>query len=235
MPGWVHVSGMNPIIRAVALLSVMAAGCARADLTILQEISFQDNPKPAMVTTTKWKGDKIRVDAGGKVSMIFDNNKGEIVSLMHEQKLAIPVSAAVQKMAAQLAGKAGTNSADSLQLQATGRRETMIGLPCEEVAGTISGQKATIWITKEVPEYKELSEQFLALAPQLREFQGPLTGNPALQGMPVLTQISAPDGKITTIRVQAISREPIPDSDFQIPGGYRKMEMPQIPGMPAGR
>jgi len=38
-----------------------------------------------------------------------------------------------------------------------------------------------------------------------------------------------------SIRVQAISREPIADANFKIPDGYRKMEIPQIPGMPAGR
>ena len=38
--------------------------------------------------------------------------------------------------------------------------------------------------------------------------------NPDLQGMPVLTEITAPDGKKTTVRVQAISREPIADSEF---------------------
>ena len=227
---------MNPILRITALAFVLAAGSARADLTIIQEISSQDNPKSAMVTTTKSKGDRVRVDAGAKVSMILDNKKGEIVSLMHEQKLAIPMSSAVQKMVAQLAGKAGTNTAaDSLQLKATGRKETMIGLPCEEFAGTISGQKVTIWITREVPEYKEITEQFLALAPQLKEYQGPVAGNPELQGMPVLTEIIAPDGKKTTVRVQALSREPIADSDFKIPDGYRKMEIPQIPGMPVGR
>ena len=235
MRAWVHVPVMNPITRIVVPLLVLAAGCARADLTILQEISSPDSPKSAMVTTTKWKGDKIRVDAGDKVSMILDGKKGDMVSLMHEQKLAVPVSAAVQKLAAQLAGKTGTSTADSLQLQATGRKETMIGMPCEEVAGTISSQKITIWITKEVPEYKELSEQLLALAPQLRQYQGPVAGSPEMQGLPVLTEITAPDGKKTTIRVQAISREPIADTDFKIPDGYRKMEMPQIPGMPAGR
>ena len=226
---------MNTILRIAAILSMLAAGCARADLTILQEISSQDSPKSAMVTTTKWKGDKLRVDAGDKVSMILDNKKGEIVSLMHEQKLAIPMSSAVQKMVAQLAGKAGKTPADSVQLQATGRKDTIIGLPCEEVEGTISGQKTTIWITKEVPEYKQLTEQLLALAPQLREIQGPVAGNPDLQGMPVLTEILATDGKKTTVRVQAISREPIADSEFKIPDGYRKMEIPQIPGLPAGR
>ena len=186
-----------------------------------------------MVTTTKWKGDKIRIDAGGKVSMILDNKTGEMISLVHEQKLAIPMSSAVQKMAAQFAGQSGTGSADSLQLQPTGRKETVIGLPCEEFTGTISGQKATLRITKDVPEYKELSKQLQTLALQLKQFQSPLADNPALQGLPVLTEITGSDGKATTARVQAISREAI--ADFKIPDGYRKIEMPQIPGMPAGR
>ena len=51
----------------------------------------------------------------------------------------------------------------------------------------------------------------------------------------ILQEISSPDGKATTVRVLAISREPIADSDFKVPDGYREIEMPQIPGMPAGR
>ena len=226
---------MNPILRSVASLLILAAGCVRADLTILQEISSQDNPKSAMVTTTKWKGDKIRLDAGGKVSMIVDGKDGGMVSLIHEQKVAVPLSAAVQKMAAQMAGSAGTDPAAAIQFQATGRTETMIGLACEEFAGTISGQKISTWITKDVPEYKGLAEQLTSLAPQLKQYQSPLSGNAALQGLPVLTVITAPDGKKTTIRVQAVSRDGISDCEFKIPDGYRKMEIPQIPGMPAGR
>ena len=53
--------------------------------------------------------------------------------------------------------------------------------------------------------------------------------------MPLLTEITGPDGKKTTIRVQAISREAIAKSDFQIPEGYRKVEMPRMPGVPAGQ
>ncbi|MEI8311424.1 MAG: DUF4412 domain-containing protein [Verrucomicrobiota bacterium] len=226
---------MNPILRAVASLLVLAAVCARADLTILQEISSQDNPKSAMVTTTKWKGDKIRLDAGGKVSMIVDGKDGGMVSLMHEQKIAVPLSAAVQKMAGQMAGGAGTDPADPAQFQGTGRTETMIGLACEEFTGTISGQKISTWITKDVPEYKGLAEQLQSIAPQLKQYQSPLSGNPALQGLPVLTEITGQNGKKTTIRVQAISRDGIADSEFKIPDGYRKMEIPQIPGMPTGR
>jgi len=218
--------------RFVPALLLLAAGFARADLTILQEISSPDGPKSAIVTTTKWKGDKLRLDVGGTASMILDSKNGEMVALMHEQKLAVPVSSAVQKMAAQLAGKTG--SPDSLSLQATGRKETMIGMPCEEFAGTVSGQKAVVWTTKDVPEYKELSEQLTAFAPQLAQYQGPVSGTTALQGFPVLTEITAPDGKKTTIRVQALSRKDIADAEFKIPDGYRKVEIPQIP-LPAGR
>lgn len=207
--------------------------CVRADLTILQEISSPDNPKSATVTTTKCKGDKLRVDVAATASMIIDGKKGEMISLVHQQKLAIPMSQAVQKMASQLAEKGA--SPDLVQLQPTGRKETLIGFSCEEYTGTISGQKAAVWTTKDVPEYEEISQQFLSLSPQLRQYQGPLAGNAALQGFPLLTELTSADGKTTTIRVQAVSRDAIADSVFKIPDGYRKMELPQIPGIPSAR
>lgn len=226
---------MNPLIRSTVSLLVLAAGSAHADLTVLQEISRPDNPKSGMVTTTKWKGDKIRLDAGGKVSMIVDGKDGGMVTLMHEQKIAVPLSAAVQKMAAQMAGAAGADPAAGVQFVATGRKDAIAGMACEEFAGTVSGQAISTWITKDLPEYKGFAEQLQSLAPQLKQYQGPLSGNAALQGLPMLTEITSPDGKKTTIRVQAVSRDAIADSEFKIPEGYRKMEMPQMPGMPAGK
>ena len=233
--GRVHVSRMFPILRPIFILLAVAVSGARGDLTILQEISSPGNAKSAMVTTTKFKPGKLRMDIPGSASLIMDGNKGEMVSLIHAQKVAIPMSSAIQKMAAQLAGKAGADATGPVELQPTGRKETMIGLACEEYTGTISGQKATVWITKDVPEYKEITEQFLSFAPQLSQYQGSIASNPALQGFPLLTELTAPDGKKTTIRVQAISREAISDADFKVPEGYRTMELPQIPGMPAGR
>ena len=226
---------MTRTILPVFLWIVLAVSSARADLTILQEISSPDSMKSPLVTTTKSKAGKLRMDIPGSASLIVDSKKGEMVSLVHAQKVAIPMSSAMQKMAAQLAGKAGADSGESIQLKPTGRKDTLIGLPCEEYTGTISGQKATVWVTKEVPEYKEISEQFLSFAPQLSQYQGAITSNPALQGFPLLTELVSPDGKKTTVRVQAISREALEEADFKIPEGYRKMEIPQIPGMPGNR
>lgn len=216
-----------------ALMATASGLCADSNLTILQEISSPGTGNPPTVTTTKFKGNKLRVDIPGSASVIMDGGKGEMVSLIHAQKMAVPMSADMQKMAAQLAEKSSTDPSEAVQLQPTGRKETLIGLACEEFAGTISGQKATLWVTKEVPEYKELSQQMLSFAPQFS--QSSIASNPALQGFPVLTELTAPDGKKTISRVQAISREAIPDADFEIPAGYRKMEIPKMPDIPAGR
>ena len=226
---------MNLLIRFAAVLCVSAVSCARADLTILQEISGPDVSKPALVTTTKWSGESLRMDAGPSVSILLDSKNGGMVTLMREQKIAVPISQAVQKMAGQIAGKNAAPSAESINLQPTGRKEVLAGFSCEEYAGTISGQNAVIWITKEIPEYKALSERLLELAPQFKQMQGLVGRTAGLEGMPLLTEIMGPDGKKTTIRVQAISREAIAKSDFQIPEGYRKVEMPRMPGVPAGQ
>lgn len=221
--------------RMLFFVLLLAGQCVRADLTILQEISPAENPKSPIASTTKWKGDKIRMDAAGAVSIILDGKTGEMNTLMHQQKLVVPVSAALQKMAVQLAGKSVSNSTGTLKLEPTGRQQNLIGFSCEEYAGTLSGQKAVVWVTKEIPEYKEFGEQLLAAAPQLKDYQGPLAGNPALQGLPLLTELTDADGGKTTVRVLAVSRESIPDAEFQIPRDYRKMEMPKIPGLPSGQ
>lgn len=225
------------MIKRLFLSSFVFAilGAARADLTILQEITSSQSPKGGMVSTTKWKGEKIRMDTGSEVSMIMDGKTGETVTLMHRQKMAVPVSAAVRKMAGQLAEKAAGESTGKSDLKATGRKETIAGFPCEEYAGTVSDQQASIWITKEVPEYSTFVESLMTIAPQLKQIQGQFADNPSLQGLPMLTEITGPGGEKTTLRVMAVSRDPIPEEDFKIPKDYRKMEMPQIPGLPAGQ
>ena len=214
-------------------LLLLSSVTVRADLAIILEISSPDNPKGNMVTTTKSKGDKIRMDVGTDASMIIDTKSGEMLTLAHAQKIAIPVSAAMQKMAAKMAGmKAGAGS-DPVppEFKATGRKQDLLGFSCDEYTATVQGQKLVMWVTKDVPEYKGLADQLHAFAAQMRQFQNPMANNPDLPGMPLLTEVTDAEGKVTTVRVQAISRETLKDADFQAPAGYNKIEMPAMPKM----
>lgn len=214
-------------------LLLLSSVTVRADLAIIQEISSPDNPKGNMVTTTKSKGDKIRMDVGTDASMIIDTKSGEMLTLAHAQKIAIPVSAAMQKMAAKMAGMNAESASDPVppKFKATGRKQDLLGFSCEEYAATVQGQKLVMWVTEDVPEYKGLADQLHAFAAQMRQFQNPMANNPDLPGMPLLTEVTDADGKVTTVRVQAISREPLKDADFQAPAGYNKIEMPAMPKM----
>jgi hypothetical protein len=212
-------------------LLLLSSVTVRADLAIIQEISSPANPKANMVTTTKSKGDRIRMDVGTDASMIIDTKSGEMLTLAHAQKIAIPVSAAMQKMAAKMAGMKSDADPVPPEFKATGRKQVLLGFPCEEYAATVQGQKLVMWVTKDVPEYKGLANQLHAFAAQMRQFQNPMANNPNLPGMPLLTEATDADGKVTTVRVQAISREPLKEADFQVPVDYSKIEMPAMPKM----
>ncbi len=227
---FVHVLQIMKPIRSLVIATFLAAGvCSlRADLTILQEISMPDAQMPSMSTTTKIKDQMIRIDTGGKASMILDGNTGDMTSLMPEQKVAIPMNAAFQKMAAKMA-KANQQPGDSApDFKPTGRKQTLLGFECEEFTATMSKQSMTIWVTQAIPESEQMAKQFEKFGAQFKQFQSPAQAG-KIKGLPLLTEITDDAGKKTTIRVQAISRDAIAAKDFEIPRDYKKMELPQMP------
>src|ERR1039458_6417742 len=79
---------------------------ARADLTIVQKV---EGVGPVSEVTMKIKGDKARVDVNPKMTAIIDGKTGEMINLMHDQKVVMRMSAekmkAAMEMARQFSGK----------------------------------------------------------------------------------------------------------------------------------
>jgi hypothetical protein len=84
---------MNRLI--VVLVATTLAIAARADLTITQQIQKEGPPQEANLTMTmKIKEGKMRLDLNPQVSSIVDLKTGDMISLMHEQKLMMTIPGA---------------------------------------------------------------------------------------------------------------------------------------------
>jgi hypothetical protein len=211
----------------VVLVATILSIAAHADLTITQQIQKEGPPQDANLTMTmKIKEGKMRLDLNPQVSSIVDLKTGDMISLMHEQKLTMTIPGAsiksLQQAHAQEAAKSvGT---DAEPPKPTGRKETINGYECEEFEATAKGMNVHLWLTKDLPNAEKLMSELSTLA-GADPFRG-LTKGQQLPGFPIRTVVDTTGMGKTTVTVMAVSENPLADSEFAVPDGYRAMQAP---------
>ena len=203
------------------LLAAVLATAAHADLTITQKVQQEAQPAAALTVTIKIKGQKMRMDASPKVSTIIDLKSGDMQNLMHDQKMVMTIPGALIK-SMQQAPAAGTEGP-----KPTGNKETISGFACEEYTLTSQGAKVNVWLTKDLPAAQKIMSEVAALSPS-DPFQIALQGQ-EIDGFPLRTVIETPGGGKTTMTVVAVNENPLADSEFSVPSGYKTMQMPSLP------
>ena len=217
-------------LTAALLLTALAAAPARADLLITQKV---EGMGPAgMETTTKVKGDKMRVDATPEISVIVDVKSGDMVNLMHAQKAYLKVSGDMAKtmMEQMKQGQGSGAAATKPELKPTGKKETINGYACEEYAGTANGMKFDFMLTKALPNYEAALKQLadtMKNGPLAQQTQGMGLDFGTLPGFPLRTAMEMGGQKMTST-VTNVSTAPLPDADFSLPAGYKEMAMPSL-------
>jgi hypothetical protein len=229
---------MKQILTFLILISVMVD--ARADFVIQQKMeSASQNGDMTM----KIKGDKIRVDmtAGpmGSMSMIMDLDAGDSTTLLHQQKMAIKVSAAqmqqtMQQMKSRLNN--GATNAEPPKLQDTGKTETVGGYNAEIYTWTNNNNNSggTIWVAKDFPNYADIKTQLdkLNKSPMVEMSKGMAPDTTTLPGMVVKTKSDMQGQEVTTTLISA-QEEPVDASAFEIPKDYQEMTSPAMPSQSA--
>ena len=223
--------------RSFLLAAALLAGAlapspsARADLLITQKV---DGMGPAgMETTTKVKGDKMRVDATPEISMIVDVKSGDMVNLMHAQKAYLKVNGDMAKtlLAQMKQNQGGAATAGKPELKATGAKETINGYACDEYAGsTANGMKFAFMLTKALPNYEAALKQLadaMKNGPLAQQTQGMGLDFGTLPGFPLRTTMELGGQKMTST-VTNVSTAALPDADFATPAGYKEMAMPTM-------
>jgi hypothetical protein len=219
-----------------AFLLVIAAllSTARADLTIVQQV---EGAGPLTQMTMKIKGDKARIEATPQVISIVDSKSGEMLSLLHDQKMVMRMSAAQAKaaaaaMGAQLGGQAGAQTPPAkVTVKPTGNKETINGYEAEEYYAETAGYKASYWIARNYPQGDAILKQLQAMTPEA--WNAGAMGTPDfrdLPGLPIRTNATIGDMKIVTT-VKEVKLDPLPDAEFAVPAGYKEMKLPDMGSM----
>lgn len=211
-----------------SLLAVTLAATAQADLTINQQIKQEGTPGKGMDTklTMKVKGDKIRMDGIPQMSNIIDLKSGDVTSLIHAQKAVMTIPGETVKKMAE--GRAEKNPKMDPP-KATGKKETISGLSCEEYETTMNGAKIQLWLTKDVPAVEKIMKEISEASAASDPFQGMLKDQ-KISGFPMKTVMEMPGAGKLTMTVLSLSEDPIPESDFAIPADYKPMSIPAMPG-----
>jgi len=208
---------------ATALLS-----SARADLTIVQQV---EGAGPQAQMTMKLKGDKARVEAAPELTMIYDGKTGETLNIVHPQKLVMRTTAAQGKAAAAAMaaadGKPGPAVAKP-KITPTGKKETINGYEAEEYVTDAAKYKISYWVAKNYPQADAILKQMQAMTPQAMSTAGAAVAPDFrdFPGLPIRTNIIAGETKIVST-ITSVKLDPLPDSEFTVPAGYKEMKTPE--------
>ncbi len=202
------------------LATAALAATARADLTITEQV-VQGGKTTTSVT--KYKGDKVRMDATPEASVIFNLKTGDFVTLAHAQKAAMTMSGDAMKSML-------NSAASEIKMeppQATGKKETISGYECQEYVMKVNGGTIHMWLTDQLPAAQKLAADLAALSGD-----GPFAAmmkSQNIPGYPLKTVTEIPDMPTSTKTVVSLLKDDLPDSDFEVPKGYKSMAMPAIP------
>jgi hypothetical protein len=211
---------------SLACLAVALAAAARGDLTVTQQIQ-QEGSQQGMSMTLKVKEGKMRVDHS-QISSIIDVKTGDVTSLIHPQKMVMKIPGSSLKGIQSALKREGSENATAEPPTPTGRKETISGYACEEYETKSHGADILLWVTKDLPDAEKLMAQLSTLPGDTDPFQGVLKDR-QVPGFPIRTMINAKGSGKTTVTVVAVSQDPISDSEFAIPDGYRAVQVPAFP------
>src|SRR6266404_4044403 len=215
-------------MKASILSFALVAGLfvpARADFTLVQKVEGKGGTNEIIL---KLKGNKIRMEATPKITMIVDGNTGETLTLMNAQKKFLRISGEKAKAIAELATKYGGTTAERPKFIATGKKMTINGYEAEEYVGETKMFKASYWIAPSFPDSAAIMTQLQAVIPSAwNDLAKGMMDYRGLPGFPLRTQVKTDDGEITST-VIAIRRDPLSDAEFSVPNDFQEMKIPNV-------
>lgn len=213
---------------AFVLLNFCFFVSARADVTIVQKVEGAGSPAEM---TIKIKGDKVRMDNSPRMTMLFDGKGGEVITLMHDQKAVVRMSAEKMRAAAEMAKKY-TGQKDSPtekpKLSRTGNTDTVNGYKVEEYVCETPVYKASYWIAPSYPNGAAILKEFQAFKQEI--WNPTATKMPDYRdfpGLPLKTVVSM-SGMEVTSTISSVNQNPISDAEFAVPADYKETKVPDM-------
>jgi hypothetical protein len=182
------------------------------------------------------KGQRIRmepeVEGTQGMAMIFDVQKGEMITLMPEQQMYMVMSL---KGAIDAAAKKGANE-KMPELVKTGRTDTILGYKVEEYTFTDRGTTTEMWVTDKLGTYMGASSgggggmMGRGKGPSAQAWENLLKGRDGFFPLRVVTR-EKKDKETFRMEAKAVEPGKLSDTLFQPPAGYQKFAMPNLGGL----
>ena len=228
----------------------------RADLTIVYASTVRpasQTPKDQAADaagagtnmTIKIKGDRARIDASPQVTTIFDGKTGEVITLLNDQKTIVRISSDKMKAVTDMLNKFSSKKAapEKPKLTPTGQKETVNGYETEQYTYDAPDFKAIYWIAPNYPngaailaQLQSIKSEFWDAAntrmPDFRDFPGLPIRTRMIIGKEDQADKSSPSAadhatEITST-ITSVNQDPISDSEFTVPGGFKETKLPDI-------
>ena len=208
--------------RIVIVLALAAAATGRADLVLQQQITTANYQG---VTTMKIKGTRMRLDlyAGQPKaqSIITDLNTGEIITLLHGEKLYLKTAGGPTKQNR----AAGAASAAPVP-RPTGKTQKVGDYDTELYTwSNPRGITGTAWVARNFPDYARIQADIATLDRTSGADNGSTPELSSLPGMVVRSQVVG-GGETITMALISARETPLDPGQFAIPRDYR--ELPKL-------
>jgi len=200
----------------------------------------------------------MRIDASPKMTTIFDGKTGEVINLMHDQKVVVRISPEKLKAVSDMLEKFKSQKAGSEKpvLKPTGQKEIVNGYDTEQYTYDGPSFKATYWVAPNYPDGAAILAQLQSVKsefwdaantkmPDFRDFPGlPIQTRIILtkedqQMQPSVTPATkrthrgeSSAGHVTEITstITSVNQNPIGDSEFTVPADFKEPKLPDIFG-----
>jgi len=203
------------------ILVTPSSQAAEKGIEMVQEVTLSGPQDMKFEVTTKALDHLMRMDMQG-FSTIIDSISGDIITLMHDQKMFV-------KLPKSLAGvfqQGNKEPAEMPEFTATGREEIISGKLSREYEGSYDGQPFTLWLTKD----SGLSDAALKTMAKLEGEHDPFQGNARFlaheDGFPMRIETETSEGKMQ-MTVLSIEEKNLSPGDFVAPPSYRTLEIPK--------
>lgn len=216
-----------------ALLSLAISSLVTADVLIKGEmIQNHPNAGPPIIMTQLAKEGKFRMDLdlpmpAGKSTTIIHRDTNSTYRIMHSNKSYMSATGEdFEKDSAMLAKRLAKNGLipqERPKLRATGNKDRIADWEVEEYVAETPNSKITFWFAASLQRFVPL----LALsgdpggAVGMLAFPDPASF-PGVSIRTILEQRMGGMTMVTTINILSIEERVIPDSEFDLPAGYKK-------------
>ncbi len=216
------------LMKHLFIALVLFTTSLHAGLVIVQDVVSKGTGMDMnMQLTMKVADDSMRIDVGDQISTIVDGKSGDVISLMHGQKMAMVMKGEqIKALVAQI--NPGGEKPEAMT--PTGNKETIRGYETEEYIQKHAGNTIRFWLAKDFPNYKSVIQRMNQAGKAMGSMMPGSDISPmdpeSLNGMPIRTVLEMEGGGTFTTELVSVEEQELAKDLFEQPEGYKSMAMP---------